>query len=257
VTCGPRIEEFGGARYFQTAMHAENHRAENALARGRDAFVYDPVARYDMVTLLAALPCLGRSPPPGYFCRELGRDETSEYLRLYGEEQLSRPLGRRLDADELRRRSETWPNWRDSKLHGLFHDRHGLLLAGFLWNPSPLKKIRVEGLAPLSSLALRAIGMGAKGELPVDYFSFVATAKEFRDNSEHLVAIRPFFRHLWSNRRAAFLAFADFEGQGWARRLGTFLRSSTPLRLYTVRSKETPRIVVDGPLFPEFEMSLV
>ena len=146
------IREFGGARYFLTAMLKQNTRAQKAL--GQSTVGYHPYMPYQMVNVLRAW-----RPVKDHFqassWKDVDRTELWDFHRLANQH---KPLGWVFDQrhNEGEWRLHHWPGFSLSEGFAL-RDEQGIAVSGAFWYPGAVKKIMVQRMPDSQKRTLRFI----------------------------------------------------------------------------------------------------
>lgn len=153
MNAAPTITEFGGARFYYTAILHQNTKARKAL--GESKIGYHPFHAYQMVNVFKQwAPVLDR-----YTVKTWDTVPRPSIDAFYREANRHKPLGWVVDEtySELQWRLAHWPGLKASD--GIvLEDQRGIALSAALWSPAPTKRIIVQRLPPAQKKLVRLLG---------------------------------------------------------------------------------------------------
>lgn len=256
MKAAPQIQEFGGARFFYTAILHQNTKARKAL--GESKIGYHPYHQYQMVNVLKQW-----APVFDKFATKTWNDlPLSELEKFYRLSNLEKPLGWVIDEAycEIQWRLNNWHGFKKSDGIVLI-DKAGIAISAAFWSPSPLKKIIVKQLPREQKLLMKVLGaalpMPQEGEeLRCLYLTTLdrrvgLSDKDWQRGMRQMVKIG---LRIARERGFHCLSLAEFEEGQFS--LWPFIALKTKLELYFVDPINNPSSEFSRNL-PGFEMGLV
>jgi hypothetical protein len=256
MKAAPHIEEFGGARFFYTAILHQNTKARKAL--GESKIGYHSFHQYQMVNVLRQW-----APVKSKFAIKTWDDlPLAQIEDFYRTANLGKPLGWVVDEtySEVQWRLKNWHGFKKSDAFVL-SDKSGIVISAAFWSPSPLKKIIVKQLPREQKILLNLLGavqrMPREGEeLRCLYLTSLdrrpgLSEKDWQHGMRQLVKIG---LELARERGFHCLSLAEFGEEQFS--LWPFIALKTKLELYFVDPINNPSSEFSRAI-PGFEMGLV
>lgn len=256
MKAAPQITEFGGARFFYTAILHQNTKARKAL--GESKIGYHPYHHYQMINILKQwVPVIDK------FKTKTWNDvPLSELENFYFSSNLNKPLGWVIDEtySEIQWRIKNWHGFKKSD--GIvLSDKDGIAISAAFWSPSPLKKIIVKQLPREQKFLMNVLGavlpMPQEGEeLRCLYLTTLDRRSGLSENDwkcgmRQLVKIG---LRIARERGFHCLSLAEFTENEFS--LWPFIALKTKLELYLVDPINNPCSEFSRDI-PGFEMGLV
>ena len=253
-----QISEFGGARYFLTAMLKQNTRAQKAL--GQSSVGYHSYMPYKMVNVVKAW-----MPVKDHFRVSLWKDVPSaELWDFHRQANSQKPLGWVFSQEynEGHWRLKHWPDFSLSEGVAL-RDEQGMAVSGAFWYPGSVKKIMVQRMPESQKKALALIRPFIKlpregEELRCLYLTMLDKRAGLSDKDWNLGVRQMLKIGLRMARERGFhcVSLAEYGPTPFKSALRPYFALKTDLELYFVDPARNP--VGDFPqVAPGFEMGLV
>lgn len=253
-----QISEFGGARYFLTAMLKQNTRAQKAL--GQSSVGYHPYMPYKMVNVVKAwMPVKDHFRVSSWI--DVPRTELWDFHR---QANLEKPLGWVFASDfnEGEWRLKHWPDFSLSDGVAL-RDEQGIVVSGAFWYPGAVKKIMVQRMPESQKKALALIRPFIKlpregEELRCLYLTMLDKRAGLSDKDWNL-GVRQLLKiglRMARDRGFHCVSLAEYGPAPFKSALRPYFALKTDLELYLVDPARNPaRDFSQVP--PGFEMGLV
>lgn len=239
-----------GCDVFLTAVLASNAPALQALVRRRRPREGQPWYHLLRRFSLVSIPYLGRRfrRSGGFSTRHASEADLPELERFLAADHGRRPFGYRFDLGELRWRLAHWPGFTLRRTY-LVHEGARLLACATAWDPSPVKRYRVEayrGAMRWKKLLLDGVATLAGGtRLPSPGESFrTLYLCNLSVADERPAPLRALLEHVYADTRKErfhLLSLPIYEGDPLAPAVNGFYAQRVDFHLYAVSSALAPR----------------
>jgi len=254
----PQIADFGGARYYLTAMMKQNTRAQKAL--GQSSIGYHPYHSYKMVNVLKSwLPSRDH-----FFVRSWKAIPKEELLHFYQQSNQQKPLGWVFDQNynEIDWRLKHWPDFSIDEGVAL-SDEQGITVSGAFWYPGAVKKIMIQQMPASQKKALMLlrpfIRLPQEGEELRCLYLTMLDRRVGLSERDWLLGVRQILKiglRLAREKGYHCVSLPEFDYAPLNNALRPYFALKTDLELYLVDPGRNP--VGDlGRETPGFEMGLV